>query len=802
MYAWLAAMALLLFRGEIFGEGVFYYRDIHLAWQPQIEALVKIVRGGAWPTWNPYSTFGMPLLANPNNQVFYPPTWLNFILRPWTYFTLYVATHALFTAVGAYTLARRLTLTRPAALTAAGLWMLSGPFLSLVSLWNHFAGAAWIPWIAWAGERAAASRRLTAGIVLGTACAACVFAGSVEMALIGLLVAGALMARYVRVRPFDWRGNAVLIRAFAASLIFALGLSAAQWIPSLELMQRSARAMQTHVVREYWSIHPAQLAETIWPLDLDALPLRPELRALLFESREPYLPSLYLGLAGGVLVWLGLLHEQRGLRLSLLCMAGTGIVLACGRHVPLVDHLVAGVPIVNALRFPAKAIVATAFAWSLLAGLGVDRLAHRGPTLARGRLMARWLVPASVVLIATFVILLLILFGAERIGPAFLLQLPGLPLDEQLAPLSARLAIGGMLALMVLLLALRCMQRARGTPILIAGVAALAMLDVFLAHEHLNHPSRRELYTHRPAAAELLKDAAGTRVYSFDYFLAGRPERYLGHSSLRLKIRRQEWPVPWLDALALRDGLYPTTLHFSGLLSSYEVDALRLQGDSLAALTRFLFDVENTPAHARLLQMGAVHHVIALHHQGLADLALIATLPSLFIEPLSIYRVPDPLDRCYVVARVLPSENRDVAALIQSAEFDPHRTVILPRHPGLAEQRHDFSGRAWIEYERADRIRIRAQANAPAVVVLVDSYDPNWRVHIDERPAPLLRANVAFRGVAIPAGEHHIDLSYWPRGLTLALVVSSVFCVAGLLILMGSAARTAEHRATEQDRGR
>jgi uncharacterized membrane protein YfhO len=65
-------------------------------------------------------------------------------------------------------------------------------------------------------------------------------------------------------------------------------------------------------------------------------------------------------------------------------------------------------------------------------------------------------------------------------------------------------------------------------------------------------------------------------------------------------------------------------------------------------------------------------------------------------------------------------------------------------------------------------------------VVLVDTWDPGWKVTVDGREAPLLRANVAFRGVALPAGRHVVEQVYRPPSILLGLAVSAVALAAGV----------------------
>src|SRR5205085_11894918 len=131
---------------------VYWERDVHLYLYPHAEALVRVLAQGSLPLWNPYVAFGEPLLANPQMQLLYPATWLHLLMRPWTWYSGFVAAHLFFAAAGAYLLARRLGLTRPGAFVAAAAWVTSGPLLSLVNNAHHFTGAAWIPWVVAAAD--------------------------------------------------------------------------------------------------------------------------------------------------------------------------------------------------------------------------------------------------------------------------------------------------------------------------------------------------------------------------------------------------------------------------------------------------------------------------------------------------------------------------------------------------------------------------------------------------------------------------------------------------------------------------
>ena len=108
----LVLLVVALFRESVLQGGVFYKRDIHLIWHPQVEGFVRAVFSGALPLWDPSPAFGQPLLADPATQVLYPPTWLNLLMRPWTYYTLFAFGHVLLSGIAFHALARRWGLSR------------------------------------------------------------------------------------------------------------------------------------------------------------------------------------------------------------------------------------------------------------------------------------------------------------------------------------------------------------------------------------------------------------------------------------------------------------------------------------------------------------------------------------------------------------------------------------------------------------------------------------------------------------------------------------------------------------------
>jgi len=90
--------------------------------------------------------------------------------------------------------------------------------------------------------------------------------------------------------------------------------------------------------------------------------------------------------------------------------------------------------------------------------------------------------------------------------------------------------------------------------------------------------------------------------------------------------------------------------------------------------------------------------------------------------------------------------------------------------------------------DEPERIALRTRGEMPGVVVFTDAWFPGWEARLDGVEAPLLRANLAFRAVAVPAGAHEIELRYRPRSLRIG------FTIAALALLVCGAGCAVESR--------
>ena len=649
----------------------------------------------------------------------------------------------LFSGLAFYALARRFPVARLSAVVGAALWVLGGPFLSLVDLWHHFASAAWIPAVFLMTDRAIERRRLRDVAGLGLVLGLQILAGSADVCAMTLLALSVWVAALHVPWRAGWRAWRPFFAGGALALALAIALSAGLWLTALEVVSRSSRRDLPKSVRTYWSLHPLELAETVPPGLPGSLPLAPAIAEALGRSREPFLTSLYLGLPAVVLVAAGLLGAP-GRRRFVLAVLGLGALLvALGSHTPLYDGLTALVPPLRLLRYPVKAMILVGFAWAALSALGME-VWRSHPASKRHLRLA--LVPLAVLGIASGVTAVLLLASPHTFRPFLAFgDAPSATVAALLRPLGQALGTRAALALMTLLLVWLAARR-NWSPALLAGVlAVVAIGDLALVHPRPNPVAPPGLYGYRPDVLGAIGDPATARVYSYDYSDPGVAMRRLGR--------------PY---------------------AHFDIDYRGLHSESLARMTHLARLVEDQPGGLlRLLRVGAVTHVVGLHRVGGDDLEPLDEIPGLFEDPILLLGVPDPLPRAYAVGGTRTAAGIDAVGAILDPAFEPRDEVLLESGPARVAPA-GFSSSVRIAGEAADRVRLEVELSTGGHVVLVDTYDPGWRASVDGRPAPLLRANVAFRAVAVPAGRHVVEMVYRPP---LALAGLALSGLSFLLIL-------------------
>ena len=81
----------------------------------------------------------------------------------------------------------------------------------------------------------------------------------------------------------------------------------------------------------------------------------------------------------------------------------------------------------------------------------------------------------------------------------------------------------------------------------------------------------------------------------------------------------------------------------------------------------------------------------------------------------------------------------------------------------------------------------------PGILTSSIPYSDGWQATVNGKKVPLLRTNTAFIGIKLPAGVHHVELSYHTPGLRLGILISAI----GIIITLVSGGITLVRKKKE-----
>jgi hypothetical protein len=155
---------------------------------------------------------------------------------------------------------------------------------------------------------------------------------------------------------------------------------------------------------------------------------------------------------------------------------------------------------------------------------------------------------------------------------------------------------------------------------------------------------------------------------------------------------------------------------------------------------------------------------------------------------INAYRNDAALPRAFVVHRAtVAADQEDAWQRIHEPGFEPVTTVILEGGQPLQVQ---DAGEAAVQVVRyaPDAVEIEVDSPAEGYLVLSDPYYPGWRATVDGEPATILRADYAFRAVAVPAGPHRVTMAFrpgtWYAGLAISAGTLLLLVISGTVLLL------------------
>ncbi len=771
----LALLALALFAAfpeVVLGSHTFYYRDFgHFAY-PLAEYHRECFWRGEVPLWNPYSSCGLPHLAQWNTMCLYPGT-LIYLLGPMPWAVgLFSLAHLLLAGAGAYQLAHHWMGSRFAASVGGLAFAFNGFTLHAVMWPNNVAALAWAPWLWLLVERACrdGGRTLLLAALIG---AMQMLTGAPEIILFTWVIAvplslvGTISNFQFSIADFKFP----LLCLTSLALLVTL-LSAAQLLPFLDLLRHSHRTL---------AYDDNLYAMPLWGWANFFVPLfrmTPDRLGVFTQLDQQWTSSYYPGL--GVLALAALaVWRRREPRVWLLAtIAVLGVWLAMGQKAFLLDWLKTICPPLGFIRFPIKYVLLPLMVLPFLAALALTE--RRSPTRR---------VPS------------LSLVGGEGRGEGegVAIREPEPAILQNQSQVFTLLDFGIVLAAFGL--------------VILGAYHDSGILKFF----HGIHGDELDSALAQAFSASRQLQALGLVTFAWVFLQRA--------TSMRASIAAR---LTFLAVFAFNILTHAPRQNPTVITQAYEPGVAKFPttmprlGEGRAMVSR---DMEGFMAHAQ--NPDALNYCIGARRVAFANWNLLDAVPkvngffSQFPRELSdtwwlLYGMDRPFPEHFAdflgVTRISSSETlftwahrmnalplvtagqqpifanaTNTLRALASADFDPAKVIYLPDtlQPHVtvtnAAQARVLSTRF-----TTDTVQIEVEAEAPAWVVIAQTHHHPWKAFIGERELPIRRANHAFQAVEVQAGRHLIKLHYVDHAFTLGACLSLATLGAVLFALARS----------------
>lgn len=773
----LAWLPVLVFWAEALGRRVFFYHDVQYYFFPYHKLVVDITKAGHLPLWNPHAFSGIPLLADGQTAIFYPPNWIFWILPPAQALTFVILMQFSIAGVSMFAYARRLRFGPLAATVAALTFMWSGFLVSRVVHLSIMAGAALIPLVFWSFERLTQQRSYGAWATACVCVALQAMSGHPQLPVYTAVALGVYVLSLAAQRWWRTRTLHAWLPIVQLASIYVVGycLAAIQLVPWAEFASfspRAAAASYAFVAGD--SIRTWDWILFLFPYALGGLRTTPiqsmpasELPIYVWE-RLGYVGLLPLMLAGVGLAYGWRLHRAARSRRStptrkigtvrlqasrwwaLLPMLLVTGLIAAGDSTPL-GRVVYAVPVLGRLRGYSRAVVFVSFALAVLAAYGVERLPLRRRTAVRS---VWW--SGALVLLAVNGMLAVALFTSVLGQPNNTLQNYMLRVVLQAhnanayVPLALAVAGAGVLW---------WLQTGMTRP-KIALLLFIMLADLLGVAATFNRTMEPQVFRRVPPSVQFLQaDPDLFRVASF-----------VTHDQLPPAVAQSQLAISWslpygIDEINGFNSLQPR--RYTDVLWGPQREDVSYG---------FLHDQALLDPNHRLLAMLDVKYVLV---QPQTQIVPPPAWERVFEDTtVRIYRNPNWRGRAsfadWVVA--LPTTEATLASVRQPG-FDGTRIALTE---GELDQQtlQRLSDQAPVEADverlSPNELQIRTRTGAERFLILSEMWFPGWKATLEDgTPLTIHRTNYLLRGLVVPPGEHTIRMVYRPTSVIVGTLITA-----------------------------
>jgi hypothetical protein len=685
--------------------------------------VTESLKKGVFPLWNPYNFSGAPLLANYQSQVFYPLTFLYFIMPQSSAWTIMVLLQPILGSVFLYLFATEIGLTTAAAMLAALLFN----FSSFANVWMEFTTVwhtiLWLPLLLYLVERGVKQKGLSFGqqILFIFGLFSAITGGHPQDFINSFIV----LFIYTAVRTWKFREWPRTQLLFIFCIPFFL--AAPQLFPTIELFRHSAR-----VAHDYKGIIENMLVQW-WQVPLVAVQDLFGNPATKSNITGDYVgKTLSVGFVGFFFAVAAILNKYKSWHKTFFTWTGIVILLITVRT-PVTELLYRYPWPVLSTGTPTRNLFILALALSILAGFGYDAI-RKTKTF-----------PYKTVIVNGTVLAIIWLFA--YIHP----------------PVATRAIIiaTGVLAATATILFISRYKR-----IFLLVIIPLAAAELLYGFIKFNpFVSKEFVYPENKLISQLQKITGIDRYWG--YGTAGIEANFATEERIFSADGTDPLNLSWYNQFLQSSNEGNIAVTFNRTTRS---DAQIQPGYGRR-------DLPTNEFRLRIMDLLGVKYVIdrSENPKDNGTFPVDRFKPIWHAEDWTIYKNLMVAPRFFLTSDVRPYKNTaDFEIQFFAADFNPGKTVLLALRDWNTIPHLTGNGSAKLVSYTPNQVTITVQTDSEQLLFISDTYDNGWTARVDGRTAKVFKADFAFRAVLVPKGESTVIISYEPRSFYTGIVIGSI----------------------------
>lgn len=709
------------------------YGDVIHQIYPWKTFAIDSLKSGQIPLWNPYSFSGHPFFADIQSAVLQPLNLLYLIISQPFAWTISIVFQPLLALIGTYLYTRKIGLKKEAAIFSAvsyGFCLFMNTFLEYNTIGHVLA---YLPITLYSIELLIQTVSPLGIILFVSSITLTIFAGHIQLAGFNLI----FIFFYTLARLKDIKEKIRKAFVFITLLIVSAGVAALQILPTFELIRLSARTIQNYpFLIEKLLIQPFQAILFISP-DFFGNPVTRNYAVL--DSYPGN--SLYIGLAPIILAISALFYFRKSKFISFFTISSFILIVLFFRTPVSELFYKLNIPFFST-GSPTNAIYLLSFSLSVLAGFGVEYLDK-----SKRR-----------ILLISFLIFVFIFFNI------FLLK-DIVNLRNIILSLALLLVI-----FIIFLISFIGKLKNKIAYLLIL----VTIIDLFFFFQKFNPFVPKEIiFPDTKIFSYLRKETGINRVWG--YGVANIEPNFTTQYSIQTPDGTDPLYPKWYGELIQSTNNGRIGQSFTNQTRS---DAI------ISQKTNELGANEN---RSKILEMVGTKFIIDKKNSGTSEKNFPVDQYSIAYQD-DIWRVfkdKKAANRAFFANKVnFYLGAKEFEDKFFNKSFNP-ADEILVENGSFSKQEVENIGKSSsliVTKYSPNKVTLKTNSKTNQILFLSDTYYPGWEASIDGAKTNIVKANYAFRAIAVPKGFHTITFSYLPTSLIAGIFIS-MSSLAALIIL-------------------